>query len=194
MNDSARTADAGACHVAAIAGRRPDEPGAAKSRFPSSAVPHVQRAIRELFSVERLERVVSSAAAGADLLALAAARELGIPATIVLPFDLPAFRKVSVADRGPVWARQFDEIVSGSDADIVYVDEPFRSTEAAFRAVTTEIVVRSQLACPPGGSPLAVAVWDGEPTGRADMTAFFISEATQRHFRVLQLSTTGWDA
>ena len=63
--------------TAALAGRRVDTPHAQVARFPLSRVPAVRAAIKDALLQHQVGELVSSAACGADLLALSVAEELG---------------------------------------------------------------------------------------------------------------------
>jgi hypothetical protein len=78
--------------IIALAGRRIDAPGTEVTRFPLENVRLVQKRIRELFVELDAEVLVSSAACGADLLAIGEADRLGMSYRIVLPFEASHFR------------------------------------------------------------------------------------------------------
>ena len=59
----------------------------------------MRRRIRALLNASAATILVSSAACGADLIALSEARELGLGLRIILPFARDKFRISSVADR-----------------------------------------------------------------------------------------------
>ena len=85
--------------IIALAGRRIDAADADTQRFPVENIELVRRRLRELFERERPEALVSSAACGADLIALDEAGALGIRRRVILPFDRRRFRETSVIDR-----------------------------------------------------------------------------------------------
>jgi hypothetical protein len=94
--------------IVAYAGRRPSPEG-----FPEGNVDSVARRLEQLMAGLRPRLVVGSAAAGADLLALKAAIRVDAQARVVLAGDEAEFRKSSVADVGPDWARQYDALLDG---------------------------------------------------------------------------------
>src|SRR5689334_21576201 len=100
-------------NVLAVTGRRIDAADTGQVRFSLKHAPDVHQAMTSVMHVMQIEAVVCSAACGADLLALDAARELSIPAWIVLPFDRERFRETSVVDRpgnwGPIFDRHMDD-------------------------------------------------------------------------------------
>lgn len=79
--------------IAALAGRRIDPQDADDLRFPLSEAEHVVHKLLRRFRQERVVRLVCSAACGADILALEAANELAIPATVILPLLLISSEK-----------------------------------------------------------------------------------------------------
>ena len=79
--------------------------------FPDANVEFVAEQIGQVLGGLRPRRIIGSAAAGADLLALRAAEELDIPAAVVIVGDRDSFRESSVADKGPDWVRRYDHQV-----------------------------------------------------------------------------------
>src|ERR1700674_843044 len=105
--------------VFAIAGRRIDAPDSDTPRFPLRNVGLVSKRVRALLEARKPTALVSSAACGADLIALEQASELGIKYRVILPFDPDRFRITSVVDRpgdwGPVYDRLINKITSSED-------------------------------------------------------------------------------
>src|SRR5262245_15369924 len=99
----------------ALAGRRVDAPNAGTARFPLVNVELVSRRVDELFEHEAATALVSSAACGADLLALKVAGARRMRRRIVLPFDRARFRATSVIDRPGDWGRLYDRILAELD-------------------------------------------------------------------------------
>ena len=68
-----------------------------------------------------MQVVVSSAACGADLLALEQAGGLGLRRRVVIPFDRERFRAGSVVDRPGDWGGLYDSILDavGAQGDLV---------------------------------------------------------------------------
>jgi hypothetical protein len=96
------------------AGNRTDEPGSTPARFAESAVPAVTERVNRLLTVLQPRIVVSAPAAGADLLVLATAQQLGIPVHVLLPLPHPDFEARSVADRGERWVARFHAVVNAA--------------------------------------------------------------------------------
>ena len=93
------------------AGNRIDGPDRAPARFPPDREQAVADRLGELLDVLAPEGVVTSAAAGADLLMVEAAEKRQLPVHLVLPFPRARFRAVSVEDQGPRWVSAFEHAV-----------------------------------------------------------------------------------
>lgn len=185
--------------VVAITGRRIDAPGSQIDRFPLESAPAVQTRIRDVLREIGAQAVVCSGACGADLLALSVAEELGIQAYVVLPFARERFRETSVVDRPGDWGPMFDQLIdhaqargrldvieaSGSNHD-AYLDAVKRIVDEAVEL--TKHALDGQVAVV-AGSLTVVAVWDGEPRGPDDITAYFLAEAQQRGFAAREVLT-----
>ena len=130
--------------VVALAGRRIDSEGAEIARFPLEEEEHVKEQLSVLLEKLHPSMLVCSAACGADLLALEAAAELGIPTTVVLPFDRKRFRASSVVDRPGEWGPRFDRAlkkVAGSGRVRVIAAESTSDDEAY--ALATSVILDS---------------------------------------------------
>jgi len=99
--------------IIALAGRRVDALDAKSARFPSTPenLETVRQRIFELLQAKRASALVSSAACGADLLALSVGGALGVRRIIVLPFKREKFRETSVTDRPGEWGSLYDRIL-----------------------------------------------------------------------------------
>jgi hypothetical protein len=71
----------------------------------------VRKRILDVLQAKGASALVSSAACGADLLALSAAGTLGLRRIVVLPFERAKFRETSVTDRPGDWASLYDTIL-----------------------------------------------------------------------------------
>src|SRR5260370_23572851 len=98
--------------IVALAGRRIDPPNAETERFPSRNIERVRRDICQELKKHRARWLVSSAAAGADLLAITAAINLGITSRIVLSPGVREFERMWVDDRGSYWRQEFENAIS----------------------------------------------------------------------------------
>ena len=167
--------------VIAVAGRRVDAPDAAAPRFPLHNRERVSLAIAAaLVAAQPVSAIISSAACGADLLALEAASALGIPRRVILPYSVERFRATSVVDRPGDWGPLFDALVAHAiaRADLVILNDDDGDTDAAF--AETNLVILSEaeaLAATNAALRRAIVVWDGASRGRDDLTAHFRAEA-----------------
>jgi hypothetical protein len=180
--------------IIALAGRRIDAPDAKSHRFPNTRenIDAVRIRIRNLLRSEGATVLVSSAACGADLLALSEAGGLGLRRRIVLPFDPERFRKTSVTDRpgewGPLYDAEIEQAQKNGDLLLVHAV----SDDSAY-AETNHVIVDEALAL---GQQFqrpvtAVLVWEGKSRGEGDLTEEFGAYARQRGVRVVDVNTGG---
>jgi hypothetical protein len=178
--------------IIALAGRRVDALDAKLARFPSTPenLETVHKRILELLQAKRASTLVSSAACGADLLALSAAQSLGVRRIIVLPFEREKFRKTSVTDRPGEWGSLYDGIVDevqkAGDLQTLHL----RSEEEAY-AEATHVIVDEAISL---GQKLrvpvvAVLVWDGKSRGKGDLTEEFGRYAKSKKVAVIEVMT-----
>jgi hypothetical protein len=174
--------------IAALAGRRIDAQDANNSRFPLAEAEHVLHKLLRRFRQERIERIVCSAACGADILALEAAKELAIPAKIVLPFHPDIFRNISVTDRPGDWEERYDRLVRAArDRDDLIELGLDAGDEKAFTATNHRIIqeaLNSEFQ-----RKLAFVVWEGRSHGGDDSTAEFLSIALSHGFEKISVLT-----
>lgn len=126
----------------------------------------------------------SAAACGADIIALRAAKALGIPRTVILPYDRDLFRSTSVGDRPGDWEDYdeiMDEVVNEGGLEVLNFKE---ASPNAFQAVNTAILDRSQSL----GYPVqACIIWEGVDQGKGDYTAEFRNSARDRNIAVNEI-------
>jgi hypothetical protein len=98
-------------------------------------VERVPASLRTLLIGTGATWLVSSAACGADLIALSEGGKLGIRRRVVLPFSRDKFRASSVVDRPGDSGELYDEVIAelGTTGDVLIVnakdgDDPFRAT------------------------------------------------------------------
>jgi class 3 adenylate cyclase len=120
-----------------------------------------------------------SAACGADLLFLEAAREAGAETHVVLPFPVDAFRAESVDFAGGDWGERFEQALARADSVTVTSDHRARASAAPFeyanlvltgmarlRAQVLDTEVRALAARQPGGESVpggtasVVSIWE----------------------------------
>jgi hypothetical protein len=181
--------------VVALAGRRVDPDDSAEARFPLDRCPAVAAELATLLDQASATRLICSAAAGADLLALDVASRLGISKHVVLPYDPEVFRNTSVTDRPGDWASIFDRVLRDlAPKDRLEILEERRTSANAFRAVNQTIVDHALQAASAGGdilfkAPLAIVVWEGQPRGADDATDDFRVRAAAAGLGLVEILT-----
>jgi hypothetical protein len=100
--------------VVAVGGRRIDPEPTLTPRFPFNQVDRVGMQIADQLSRSHAVVLISSAACGADLIALETAQRMGLRTRIILPFSAARFRETSVVDRPrpEFWGAMFDRVAS----------------------------------------------------------------------------------
>jgi hypothetical protein len=177
--------------VIALAGRRIDAPGASVRRFPPENVERVRQSLEGLLRNQAATVLVSSAACGADLVALQQAGALALRRRVVIPFDRERFRTGSVVDRPGDWGALYDRILDevGARGDLVVMRD-LPHGDAAYAAVNRAILDEAQAIARSARAPLGVVlVWDGTAHGAGDLTDAFGEAARQRGLRVFEVST-----
>jgi len=174
--------------VTALAGRRIDAAGAKDRRFPPQTETIVAQRVRNMLVATASTGVVSSAACGADILALEAAGELGLSRRIVLPFSRDRFRSTSVADRGEEWGKRFDAVLSElTESDIVELNLDGKEDEAY--AATNVSILDEAAKSAADQRVLAAIVWNGLVRGPSDLTDAFRQLAVSRKIETVSVPT-----
>lgn len=141
----------------ALSGRRIDSTSGSV-RFPLSARTIVENRLVEYFSELSATQLVSSAACGADLVAISAARRAGLPPkaiTIVLPFLVKHFRKSSVTDRPGNWGPVYGEAIAAAQAVGTPIILDLEHSKNPYFIATQRIVEEAAYGC----EPRACIVW-----------------------------------
>jgi hypothetical protein len=184
--------------VLAAAGRRIDPVGAPEERFPVGNEGHVASAIRSVLEATRPTLIVSSAACGADILVLEAARDLQIPTRAILPFSRRAFRERSVADCPGDWASRYDALVAHRKVEdgnlVLLTDKEPGSDEqanAAYHKVTERLIdevtrIRLQDKKAIGA---AIVIWDLVRKDENDETGFLLDRALSHGWQIIEINT-----
>jgi hypothetical protein len=177
--------------IIALAGVRMDSADVIKPRLPPGNVNLVRTRIRWIFETERATALVSSAACGADLIALLEAEQLGLRRRVILPFERDRFRETCVTDRaGEWWGQAFDrvlDIVSVKGDLVILHNEPNgEAYSVANRAILDQAM---ELAREDRQPATAVLIWDGVSRGQHDLTDEFGVEAQKRGLRVIEVIT-----
>jgi hypothetical protein len=186
-------------NVVALAGRRIDAVDTPTPRFPLDNAPMVQERIRAVLQETEADVLVSSAACGADLLALGAAHELGVRVHVVLPFARERFRQTSVIDRPGDWGALFDQYIQAAEQEraLYELESGPDSHEGYLRALDVILDLATDCAhststgqsAPTPGEITAVAVWDGQSRGPRDITVSFLKRAGDRGIMVRHVPT-----
>ena len=176
--------------VVAAAGRRIDRADAAEARFPPGDIPGTLRRIRDGLVRRAGTTLVTSAACGADLLALSAAADLHLRRRVILPFDAQRFKVTSVTDRPGDWSAVFDrtilELVSAGD--LIVRNES--ADDSGYAAVGEAILDEAErIAREHGERLVAMIVWDGRARPGLDLTALFRESARRRGFEIEDVPT-----
>ncbi|PYR56203.1 MAG: hypothetical protein DMF85_17320 [Acidobacteria bacterium] len=177
--------------IIALAGRRIDAADASAPRFPAENVELVRTALRSAFERLRASAVVSSAACGADLIALTEAGRLGLRRRVVLPGPADRFRDTSVTDRGESWGPPYDAVVADATrrGDLVIAAQGVEG-DAAYAATNHRILDDAiALGAERREDVSAVLVWDGQSRGAGDLTEAFGSAARDRNLPVVEIRT-----
>lgn len=177
--------------IIALAGRRIDAPDSENQSFPEGNIDPVRHELHELLLHRKPLAIVSSAACGADLLALEEAGRLGIRRRVVLPFAVEQFRRTSVTDRpgdwGPIYDRVISEVTAASDLLIVSHDA---EGDKAYSIANSVILDQAWDLAKFFDLPVtAVLVWDGQGRDRGDLTDSFRAEAERRGFEIIEIRT-----
>ncbi|MFZ0705593.1 MAG: hypothetical protein WAM71_08330 [Candidatus Korobacteraceae bacterium] len=172
--------------VVVSAGRRVDAPDTSTPRFPPQSVPVVRVRVEEYLQQHKPSAVVCSAACGADLILLQAARQNDVPRYVLLPSSPEKFRETSVADRPGDWGAIYDEILRQSNVEVHEVPDG----QEGYLEVNRRLLDKAQaLAAELGASVAALVIWNQQSRGDDDVTAHFKDEAEQRGFTVAEIPT-----
>jgi tetratricopeptide (TPR) repeat protein len=177
--------------VTALAGRRIDaaEAKGPNLRFPAENEAKVAQRVRNMLVGTASTGVVSSAACGADILALESAGGLGLSRRVVLPFARDRFRAISVVDRGEEWGQRFDAILTELDkSDIIELSLDGDEDEA-YAATNVRILDEAKKLADTDQRVLAAIVWNGLARGASDLTVAFRKLAVAREIETLSVPT-----
>ena len=176
----------------ALAGRRIDAPDAAV-RFPLARVDAVADALGDYFRRHAVTHLVSSAACGADLVALRVAATAGVARrTVVLPFDVATFRRTSVTDRPGAWGALYDRIVAevAGEGGLVLLGLE-SAAPGAYDTATERIldVAGTAAGVDDAGAVRACLVWEGATRGVGDHSLALADGARRRGWPVDEVLT-----
>jgi hypothetical protein len=176
--------------IIALAGRRVDSTDAKQPRFPLQNVEMVRARTLAVLEEKGATALVSSAACGADLIALSEAGQLGLRRRVILPFERRRFRETSVTDRPGDWGPIYDQVLDAAEAagDLVILQDGSddEAYSAANHAILNEAVALAKVVHEPA---TAVLIWDGVSRGDHDLTEEFGAEARKRGLPVTEVRT-----
>ena len=163
--------------VVVFTGHMIDAPGRTSPRFPASLEAPVRREIEARLAAIRPAAVYASAACGADLLCLEAARALGAETHVVLPFPAGDFRRVSVEFAGGDWPERFDRALAATSSVTVTSDHYASGSAATFEYANLVLTGSAKLRAEQLDSSLvALAACDLEAHPRRGGTAWTLAQ------------------
>jgi len=174
--------------IVALAGRRPDALGA-PSRFPRDSVPVVRQRVRQILGECVPRTLVTSAACGADLIALDEALALNIHCRVILPCSEETFRRSSVVDLGAEWGDVYDRVLPRVELVRDRVLPTARGDDAHLITCRAILDEAARLGRETTSPVVAVVVWDGSPRPGVDITNEFRCDARARGWRIIEILT-----
>ena len=176
--------------IIALSGRRVDAADSEQQRFPLQRVPVVKQVLHDFLRQSGATCLVSSAACGADLLALSEAAALGLRRRVVIPFGREKFRETSVVDRPGNWGQIYDEMMDQVEAagELVVLTEV--DDDNAYSEVN-RVILDEAISLGQNQEEVvsALLVWDGISRGPGDFTEQFGVEARKRGLGTSAVST-----
>lgn len=188
-NTEVKNVNAEKTRVAVLAGRRIDALTSGTKRFPLERITNVSRQIDELFVFEGVTALVSSAACGADLIALEVARARNLRTRIILPFDVETFKKTSVTDRPGNWEVSYYDAIGYAQGAGDLIVLGISVEDAAAFSITNQNLINEAALLAGDSKPLAITVWDGASHGNDDATSEFRKLATEGNFDLVNIPT-----
>ncbi len=147
--------------VLAFTGNMIDGPDSRTPRFPAAIEGAVRHALMQHLAALQPTAVYGSAACGADLICLEAARELGCETHIVLPFPAAEFYRSSVDFAGGRWGERFEQALATADSVTIASDHRARDSAASFDYANLVLTGMAALRAETLDTQLrGIAVWD----------------------------------
>jgi hypothetical protein len=184
-------------HVVAVAGRRIDPEPAEARHFPFEQVPKVEHELHRLLEDIGVSILVTSAACGADLLALKVAGEMSIPARIILPFSAARFKATSVLDRPRpgYWGELFDHAIAAARANGEVIELGGDAGSDGSYSAASAAIIKDALSLAASQDhaadrmPIAVIIWEGKGRAGSDATDEFRQSAEAAGFEIRSILT-----
>lgn len=162
--------------VLVFTGNMVDQPGRATARFPAQLEAAVREALRARLAAIAPAAVYGSAACGADILCLEAARALGTETHVVLPFPPEEFRRASVDIVSGQWGERFERVLAAADSVTVTSDHHAHGSVATFEYANLVLTGMGRLRAQVLDTPVrCLAVWDAAAKGAAGGSASLVS-------------------
>lgn len=175
--------------VAVLGGRRLASAGGASGSW-TAELDRISSELKALLVDEQVTLLVCAAAAGADLLGLAVAAELGIRCHVILPYEPDVFCQRSVADQGEYWSSLFEKLIPiiAERGDLTVLDLSLEDEVGAY-CETNRVLIDDLLAKAAVAEAIAILVWEGKSRGDGDFTGFLQSLARNAGIRECTILT-----
>ena len=171
--------------VLVFTGNMMDGPDSRAPRFPAAIEVAVRGAVMQHLAALKPTAVYGSAACGADILCLEAARALGCETHIVLPFPAAEFRRSSVDFAGADWGERFEQALSAADSVTVASDHRASDSAASFDYANLVLTGMGALRAEALDTNLrGLAVWDPRFNAIAGGAASLVARWEQQGLEV----------
>lgn len=163
--------------VLVFSGHMIDMPGRQSERFPERIVGAVARAIQDTLAeldAGAGQTAMCQGACGGDLLFARSALQRGLGLSLFLPVTRTAFVQKSVAFAKEYWTILFDEVVEHPRTRVQVLDPEScwaQEHESIFVGANTWMLAS---ACATKSNVQAVALWDGQRSGKPGGTDAFV--------------------
>jgi Tetratricopeptide Repeats-Sensor/Adenylate and Guanylate cyclase catalytic domain len=150
--------------------------GEREARFEPEAEEYVATRAAELVSADSPGFAYGSLASGADILWAEALLARDCELHVVLPFAREEFVASSVAPSGPRWVERFDRCLAVATTVRFATDDAFLGDDVLFRYASEYAMGLALLRARYLDAEIRqLAIWDGEPAGRAAGTAIDVA-------------------
>ncbi len=163
--------------VLVFSGHMIDRPGRQSERFPERIVGTVERAIQDTLAqldAGAGKTAMCQGACGGDLLFARSALQRGLGLSLFLPVTRTAFVQQSVAFANEYWTSLFEEVIKHPRTGVQILDPEScwaQEHESIFVCANTWMLAS---ACDTKSNVQAVALWDGQRSGKPGGTDAFV--------------------
>jgi len=162
--------------VLVFTGNMIDRPDRSAPRFPPTIEAAVRAAVTERLAALRPLAAYGSAACGADILCLEAAREHGCETHVVLPFPPAEFRHASVDFARGDWGERFERALAAADSVTIASDHRASGSAATYEYANLILTGMGELRAEVLDTRLCgLATWDPRIRGSAGGAASLVS-------------------